>query len=60
MLDGLQEEVRDGEFVEDVAIQQLYFHRFTKLWWTGNMSRSAQPAMKRNATAMDITKSVRR
>ena len=59
MLDSLQEEVRDGEFVEVVA-PQLYFHRFTKLWWTGNMNRSAQPAMKRNATAMDITKSVRR
>ena len=59
MLDGLQEEVRDGEFVEVVALQ-LYFHRFMKLWWTGNTSRSAQPAMKRNATVMDITKSVRR
>ena len=59
MLDGLQEEVRDGELVEEVALL-LYFHRFTKLWWTGNTSRSAQPAMKRNVMAMDITKSVRR
>ena len=59
MLDGLQEEVRDGEFVGDVALQ-LYFHRFMKLWWTGNTSRSAQPATKRNVMAMDITKSVRR
>ena len=59
MLDSLQEEVRDGEFVEVVA-PQLYFHRFTKLWWTGNTSRSVQPATKRNVMAMDITKSVRR
>ena len=59
MLDGLQEEVRDGKCVQDVALQ-LYFHRFTKLLWTGNTSRSAQPATKRNVMAMDITKSVRR